>query len=122
MKIRTDFVTNSSSSSFIIARNKEFSKQEEEIMLKHVQSLLGKLVLSPESTEEDIENFFNRVYCDEKEKQKIIEELKKGNSIFAGSIDFECSEYVIKEIYQELWSALQKENKNMIMITDDMIY
>ena len=87
MKIRMDYVTNSSSSSFILARNSELNEQQKEEIIRYVKNnFLGRQVLSPESTEEEILETFEYywVFHDEDIQQKVREALRDGKSICIG--------------------------------------
>ncbi len=54
MKVRNDFVTNSSSS-FILARKPGVNDKQKEAIIQYVENhLFGEEILSPDSSEEEI--------------------------------------------------------------------
>ena len=87
MKIRTDFVTNSSSSSFIIARNKELTEKQKEVILSYVvKNFLGG---DKEITEENLEKEIDGHYNVGKLRKDINRALGEGKKVYKGSVCFE---------------------------------
>lgn len=110
MKIRSDYVTNSSSSSFILAQAGEFDEAQKEAILKYViDNMLGDIILTPESTEEEIQIAFKENYIRDDDKRAAIRQaLAEGKAIRYGDICFECCEDRYGDLFADLWKVLEE--------------
>lgn len=114
MKIRMDFVTNSSSSNFVLARNSMLNEKQKEKILQYIEkNFLGELQLTPESTEEEIQRVFEEgwAFYDERVQEAVREALKSGKSIYSDSVCFEVCENSYASVFEDIWEIM-KENGN----------
>jgi len=129
MKIRTDFVTNSSSSSFVLARTPELSEQQKEAILDYVtKKFLGKPLLSPADTEEKIQDVFENNWMlngGEYQQEAIRKALSEGLCVYAGQVVFDGAEDSLADTYEAIWKIMAQNDgpgNEFVTIDDDLGY
>ena len=120
MKIRSDYVTNSSSSSFILAQKGELNEAQKEAILRYVtERMMGDTILTPESSEEEIHKAFKENYIwDDDEQAAVRQALSEGKTIRHGDVDFECCEDTYAELFERLWKVLESAAPDTFSVLD----
>lgn len=123
MKHKNDFAVNSSNS-FVLARSREMNDRQKAALLQYVErKLLGERVLTPESTEEEIQKVFAESYefGDERCRQAVRRALKEGKSVYAGWVTFEECEHRYGRMFEEVWKIMRENSEGDFVAIDDVL-
>ncbi len=111
MKLRTDFVTNSSSSSFLLATADGFTEKQKKAVLDFVWNEMvaphryGKIDPATYVGDDMYDDPYDYMIMSNREEAFACQE--KGLNLCAGSVSFESLES-ISDLYQALWDALEE--------------
>ena len=118
MKFREDFVTNSSSSSFLLARKAELTKEQKDRIVSWVeQTFFGNKLAGPEDKEKWNE-IATEKYLSEDEREKGQQYLEQGYSIWSGRVSYDEAEYQLMRLYEEAWDFAESKGEFEILDGD----
>lgn len=123
MKIRKNFVTNSSSSSFILARKGKLTDVQKNKIIEYVENnMLGQEIAS---TKEELDKFFLESYDLDVNKDDFMEDdyyngqkykdclnaIEKGYSVYMGYVSFEGNDDYA-DVLNDIWEELEETDEN----------
>ena len=109
MKIRSDFVTNSSSSSFVLAQKGEFTEKQKAALLDLIiMEIMGEKVISGDISEEEFQEIAEDEYAIMENEDSVRAAIRSGKDIYRGWVSFEDCSYDIASFFQRVWSTLEE--------------
>lgn len=121
MKFRTSFVTNSSSSSFILGLKDNLTEEQKNMILEYaLDTFFGHKVAS---TKEELDEFYKSYYDVDvsnpnwreeddyyaDDYDTALEAINAGKTIRLGRVDYEDADWQLSHMYQDLWKQMDKD-------------
>ena len=118
MKFREDFVTNSSSSSFLLARKGGLTKEQKDAIIAWAEHwFFGKKIAGPEDKDR-WEKIADKEYISEWKTEEGKKYLEEGFSLWRGWLSYEEADIMLMRLYQSIWDDLESKGSFEILDGD----
>ena len=113
MKLRSDFVTNSSSSNFVLqVKDDKLNEKQKEAIANYVR----KMILCVETMDEKEISDFVRYGCASDGAERVRKSLEGGGELRQGWVSFEEAEYTLAEIYIDLLGIIEENSDGNVVV------
>ena len=94
--------------------------------MKYVEKeFFGEPVLTPDSTEEEILEVFDKHwnFNDEDIQKEVRRVLKEGKTVYSGSVNYEMCEYDYAGLFRNIWDIMEENGEDdFVEIDGDLSY
>lgn len=110
--MKTNLLEGLGCSRFLLLRKELFSATQREVILQFVEEkMMGKKILSSESTEEEIQKIFSKYRISGNDCNIIRKALQNGKAVYYESLPFDTGCYDYADLFIEIWGELQEKSE-----------